>query len=327
MSEIREQHNGASQQVERMLSNMETYLGYVPGYRRAHARGVSFRGMFEATSEARTLTTAEHLQGGQIPVVVRFSNGDGSPYFADRTSDKKGTVLGLAVRFELPSGGHGDVVGLNITTFPARRPGDFSGLASAQRKGLPTGLPNPIRLGLYLATHPQCVPGVIRILRAVTAESFATQSYHGLHAFWAVNGEGTRRAFRYHWIPETAEVPMSAEQDKLWPPQYLVSEIEHRVARGPVAWDLVFELGDPGDQTNDLTKAWPADRRRVTVGRMVVDRLHEDPVAADQIMYDPTDLPPGLEASDDPVLHFRSEVYVESKRRRADETKPEITSG
>ena len=325
MSDIRER-DGAPEQVERVLFNMETYLGYVPGYRRAHARGVSFRGRFEATPEARALTTAEHLQGGEIPVIVRFSNGDGSPYFADRTSAKKGTVLGLAVRFELPSGGHGDVVGLNMTTFPARHPTDFTGLASAQRKGLPTGLPNPIRFALFLATHPQCFRGVSKILKAPTAESFATQAYHGLHAFWAIDAAGNRQAFRYHWIPETADVPLSVEQDKLWPPQYLVSEIEHRVARGPVAWDLVFELGESGDPTDDLTKVWPDDRRQVTVGRMVVERLHEDPDAADKIMYDPTDLPAGIETSDDPVLHFRSQVYIESKRRRAEETKPEITS-
>src|ERR1700722_13054643 len=160
MSDTQER-DGAPEQVERVLSNMETYLGYVPGFRRAHARGVSFRGRFQATPDARALTTAEHLQGGEIPVIVRFSNGAGSPYFVDRTSAKKGTALGLAVRFELPSGGHGDVVGLNLTTFPARVPDDFIGVASAQRKGLPTGLPNPIRLAFFLATHPQCVPGVI----------------------------------------------------------------------------------------------------------------------------------------------------------------------
>src|ERR1700733_12848778 len=108
---------GGPERVERVLSNMETYLGYVPGFRRAHARGVSFRGRFQATPDARALTTAEHPQGGGIPVIVRFSNGAGSPYFVDRTSAKKGTALGLAVRFELPSGGHGDVVGLSITMF------------------------------------------------------------------------------------------------------------------------------------------------------------------------------------------------------------------
>ena len=35
-------------------------------------------------------------------------------------------------------------------------------------------------------------------------------------------------------------------------------------------------------------------------------------------------VPPGIELSDDPVLHFRSESYIESQKRRLAETKPAI---
>jgi len=35
-------------------------------------------------------------------------------------------------------------------------------------------------------------------------------------------------------------------------------------------------------------------------------------------------VPPGIELSNDPVLHFRSEAYTASKSRRAGETKPAI---
>ena len=41
-------------------------------------------------------------------------------------------------------------------------------------------------------------------------------------------------------------------------------------------------------------------------------------------MFDPTKVPPGIETSDDPVLHFRSESYIESQKRRLAETKPAI---
>jgi catalase len=41
-------------------------------------------------------------------------------------------------------------------------------------------------------------------------------------------------------------------------------------------------------------------------------------------MFDPTNVPPGIALSDDPVLHFRSESYVESQRRRKAETKPTV---
>ena len=38
-------------------------------------------------------------------------------------------------------------------------------------------------------------------------------------------------------------------------------------------------------------------------------------------------MPPGIEVSNDPVLHFRSESYVESQKRRLSETKPAIKPG
>jgi catalase len=38
-------------------------------------------------------------------------------------------------------------------------------------------------------------------------------------------------------------------------------------------------------------------------------------------------MPPGIEPSDDPVLHLRSEVYWESHRRRCSETRPTIRPG
>jgi catalase len=38
-------------------------------------------------------------------------------------------------------------------------------------------------------------------------------------------------------------------------------------------------------------------------------------------------VPPGIEPSEDPMLHFRSHAYSESYRRRAAETKPAIKPG
>ena len=118
---------------------------------------------------------------------------------------------------------------------------------------------------------------------------------------------------------------MTPDENEFLPQLYLLSELRQRVARGPIAWDLVFSLGEPADPTDDLTKAWPDDRPAVTVGRLELDRLHEDQVALHGLVFDPTVLPPGLEASNDPVLHFRSAAYAASHRRRSSETKPAIT--
>ena len=317
---------GGEARAERLMDLMERNLGFVPGFRRAHGRGVGLRGTFTATPAAAQLTTAEHMQGDVVDVVARLSNGAGTPHAVDRSSRKKGSVLGLAVRFELPSGAGAQWAALNIQSFPARKPDDFIGLTAARKQGLPFGLPNPIRFMTFLLTHPVVLGGVREIVGADTTSSFATDRFFGLHAYYAVDAGGNRQAFRYRWVPALGEVGVTEQDHKLLPPQYLVSEIKQRIALAPVAWDLVFQLAAPGDPTDDLTKHWPGDRPLVTVGRLVLDRIHEDQAALDELVFDPTVVPPGIELSDDPVLHFRSAAYTASKKRRSRETKPAITA-
>lgn len=315
---------GGEARAERLMGLMERNLGFVPGFRRAHGRGVGLRGTFTATPEAAALTIAEHMQGGEIDVVARLSNGAGTPHAVDRSSRKKGSVLGLGVRFELPSGGSAQWASLNIRSFPARKPDDFIGLTAARKQGLPFGLPNPIRFVTFLLTHPVVLGGVREIVGAETTSSFATDRFFGLHAYYAVDAGGRRQAFRYIWVPALGEVGVTEEDHKILPPQYLVSEIKQRIARGPVAWDLVLQLAEPDDPTDDLTVHWPDERPRVTAGRLVLDRMHEDQDALDALVFDPTVVPPGIELSNDPVLHFRSAAYTASKNRRSREMKPSI---
>lgn len=70
------------------------------------------------------------------------------------------------------------------------------------------------------------------------------------------------------------------------------------------------ELGDP---SNDATKAWPSDRKRLDVGTLIV---HNAEAEADgpchDFNYDPTILPTGIAVSDDPLLPARSVAYARS---------------
>ncbi|MCW7946480.1 catalase [Streptomyces hygroscopicus] len=310
-------------QVDRAMRAMEDHTGTVPGHRRAHPRGIGFRGTFTATPEAAALTTAEHFQGTPVDTVVRLSNATGSPYAPDRASGSRGAVLGLAVRFALPSGSHATWGAPNISAFPAGTAEEFIGITTAQRRGR-LALPNPGRLLKYVAGHRHAVPGLKAIAGLPATESFATTPFHGLHAYFLVDAEGRRRAFRYRWVPEAGEAAIRPEHDRLLPPQYLISEIKQRVEQAPAAWRLVFQMAAPEDPTDDVTRQWPDDRETVTAGRLVVDRLHEDQEHVEGLVFDPTNVPPGIEPSNDPVLHFRSQVYAESHRRRSQEDKPRI---
>jgi catalase len=308
--------------VAAAMSAMERYTGAVPGYRRAHSRGYGFVGSFEATQAVVALTVAEHLQGDRIPVVVRLSNGAGSPYAADLASPHRGSTLGLAVEFALPSGGRATWGAPNITAFPASTPEEFVEVTTAQRRNA-RGRRNPLRLLAFIARHRRALPGLKSLLSHPPVRSFAAADFSGLHAYYLIDANGHRQPFRYRWISTmTGERNLTDEEAALWPPQYLVDEMRQRVTRGPVSWELHFQLGEDGDPTHDQALAWPASRPSIHAGTLTLTAEHPDQDLVERMVFDPTDVPAGIECSDDPLLAFRSAVYSASHAARTSETKP-----
>jgi len=308
--------------VAAAMSAMEKYTGAVPGYRRAHARGHGFVGSFKATEAVAGLTVAEHMQGDRVAVVVRLSNGAGSPYAADLQSARHGATLGLGVEFALPSGGRATWGAPNMTAFPAGTPEEFVAVTAAQRRNA-RGRRNPLRLLWFVVRHRRTVPGLMALVGHPPLRSFAAADFHGLHAYHLVDAQGRRQAFRYHWMSTMVDGRTVTEKEAaLWPPQFLVEEMRQRVARGPVRWELMFELAQDGDPTHDQLLAWPASRTRIHAGTLTLTEEHSDQDVVEGMVFDPTNVPPGIECSDDPLLAFRSAVYGASHAARTHETKP-----
>ena len=186
------------------MAAMEKYTGAVPGYRRAHAHGHGFVGHFESTAAVAGLTVAEHLQGDRVDVVVRLSNGAGSPYAPDLQSARHGATLGLGIEFALPSGGRATWAAPNMAAFPAGTPQEFIAVTTAQRRNA-RGHRNPLRAAGLRGPPPRTVPGLMALVGHPPIRSFAAADFHGLHAYHLVDGEGRRQAFRYHWTSTMAD--------------------------------------------------------------------------------------------------------------------------
>ena len=298
---------------------MEKYTGVERGYRRAHPRGLVCRGSFAAAPAVRELTTAEHLQGAVVPALVRLSNAAGSPHAPDHASGS-GQVLGLAVRFQLPSGAVATWAAANLPSFLARTPDDFVRLTTALKPAL-FGKPNPLKVLLYLLSRPSAFRAFWAIMTMRAPASFADVRFNGIHTYFLVADAGERRPFRYHWAPHVGAAVLSARTEKTLPPQYLLHELRSRLAASPLRWDLVLQFPEPGDPLDDATRRWPDDRRTLVAGTLTVDRVEEDQRAHESLVFDPTGVVPGVELSGDPLLCFRSQVYAESRHRRTHETR------
>ena len=94
---------------------------------------------------------------------------------------------------------------------------------------------------------------------------------------------------------------LTVDEAKGAPAHGLLDDIRTRVATGPVAFRLTAQVAEPGDVTNDPTVAWPADRRVVDLGRIVVTKaVADNAVAEKKIGFLPNKTVAGWGPSDDP---------------------------
>jgi catalase len=290
---------------EGAVDSFNDRFGLHPGRRTLHAKGLIFKGTFTATPAAAQMTRAAHMQGEPIEMTVRVSNGSGNPNDPDYAPD----VRGLATRFHLPDGGRTDILSQTSPRFPVRSAEDFLKFVHVT-KPAPSML---ARLPLFLATHPEALPSIVagRVTLKNPA-SYATLKYYAIHAFRWVDARGGVRYVRYTWLPEAGEQFLSRGDAKKAGRDYLVDEIDRRVASGPVRFTLSLQVAGEKDKTDDPTAAWPASRERVEAGTLEL----REPVADDGIVFDPMFLTDGIEPSEDPVLNFRPQAYKTSYERR-----------
>ena len=282
-------------------------------HRAAHAKGFCVSGVFTPTPEAAGLTRAAHFRGNPVAVTVRFSNGSGSLESADHHLDGRG----MAVKFHLPGGEATDLVSISQRVFFVRTPEDFLAFTDARKPDPETGRPDPSAIGDFLIRHPEAEAAFTEVLTTPPPKSLATTAYNALHAFRWLDEEGGSRWVRYHWVPESGVATIERDKAKELGRDYLRTELIERMSHGPVLFRLEVAIGEEGDDPDDPTAEWPADRRRVRAGRLELVAISADQDAeCERQVFDPMRLTEGIEPSADPILNFRPLAYGVSIRRR-----------
>jgi catalase len=216
----------------------------------------------------------------------------------------------MAVRFYLPDGTVTDLVALPIPLFFARTPEETLEFLEAVRPVPETGAPDPNRIGSFLAAHPWVAHAVKLAKGLPAAVSLAQTAFHMLHAFRFVNAADEAQYARYHWEPNSGVAGQTLDELQKQPPSYLFEELEARLRKAPVIFDLVLQLAGLGDPNDDPNAPWPEDRPRVRIGQLEIVRTTTVEEIGDPVMmHDPTRLTDGIEPSDDPVLAARRGVY------------------
>lgn len=283
--------------------------------RRLHARGAVFDARFVPSGSLTGLVAAPHLLA-ECAAVVRFSNG--SP--AVDADDRGPGIRGMAVKL-LDDTGRSvhDLVAANFLVLPSRSPEGFIDIVEllGATAGGPVAAGKGVAKLLHLiAKHPESRAGLIAATRAKVPASFATTRYDGLHAFLATDPEGRRRPYRYRLLPHLGEVALDRRRARTLPRDFLITELEERLSHGPVGFTVAFQFAEPGDRTDDPSRAWPEHRLLLAAGTILVTGRSSREALWQRAVFDPTRLSDGITVSDDPVLAFRPHAYSVSAERR-----------
>uniref|UniRef100_A0A8H7N1X7 Catalase core domain-containing protein n=1 Tax=Bionectria ochroleuca TaxID=29856 RepID=A0A8H7N1X7_BIOOC len=271
---------------EELIVTLRKIFGKNPGVRPVHAKGLLLEGTFTPTAEASSLSSAPHFKRASTPVVARFSNASGFPQLPD--TDKNSIANG--------------------PFFPVKNAEEALGFFGGVADGT---------VEQFVATHPAAA-------RAVTAPkkfpvSLATQKYFGIHAFKFFNAESAETYIRYRFVPKGGEKHLDDEDVKTKPDGYLFDALPGIVKSGSIEFDIVAQIAEEGDVTDDATAIWPEDRKIIKLGTVSLNKIKENNEAEQKhIIFDPVPRVDGIEPSNDPLIDLRATIYLLSgKDRRA----------
>ncbi len=295
-----------------------------------HARGSAAHGFFELTDSLADVTRAKVLSeaGAKTEVFVRFSTVAGGAGSVDTPRD----VRGFAVKFYTKEG-NWDLVGNNIPVFFIQDAIKFPDLIHAVKMEADRGYPQAASahdtFWDFVGLMPESTHMIMWAMsdRAIP-RSFRMMEGFGVNTFRLLNADDEPTFVKFHWRPKLGT------QSTCWDeavkiagaePDYHRRDLYEAIAAGDFPeWEFGVQLLSQAEADAlpfdilDATKLIPEEMVPIrVVGRMVLDRNPDNFFAeTEQVAFLPTNMPPGIDVSEDPLLQGRLFSYQDTQLSR-----------
>ena len=118
-------------------------------------------------------------------------------------------------------------------------------------------------------------------------------------------------------MPQDGEKQLSDGEIETIPRDFLEQALIDRTRQGPMRWDMIVTIGQPGDPEDDPTVLWPKNRKELKAGTLsIASAMPQEEAGSYNINFDPLVMGDGIAATNDPILLFRSPSYGLSFARR-----------
>ena len=295
-----------------------------------HARGSGAHGVFECTKAIPDLTKAVIFQeaGNTCPVFVRFSTVAGGAGSIDTPRD----VRGFATKFYTEDG-NWDLVGNNIPVFFIQDAMKFPDLVHSVKMEADRGYPQAASAHDTFWDFVSLMPETMHMIMWAMSDRGIPRSLRmiegfGVNTFRFVNAKGEGRFVKFHWKPVLGiesttwdEAVKIAGAD----PDFHRRDLFEAIDSGNFPqWNLgvqVFDEDFASKQSFDVldaTKLIPEELVPVEIiGRLTLNRNVDNFFAeTEQVAFLPSNVIPGIDFSNDPLLQGRLFSYLDTQKSR-----------
>lgn len=295
-----------------------------------HARGFGVYGDFEVYESMKDYTMADFLQepGKKTSVFVRFSNFTGNRGSKDTAVD----IRGFAVKFYTEEGNY-DSLSLQFPVFVLADPMKFMDVSHAAKPNPKTHMPQATvahdNFWDYVVSNPESAHMVMWLMSMRgRPRSWRMMEGYPVNTFRFVNDKGVSTFVRFIWKPKLGVHSLlldEANQIGGADPDFHRRDLTEAIENGAFPeYELGVQLIPEKDEFKyefdilDDTKLWPQEEVPVKIiGKMTLNRLMDNFFAEEeQSAFNPSNLVPGIEFSNDPVVQGRSIAYRDTELYR-----------
>ena len=295
-----------------------------------HARGFGAYGDFELYESMKDYTVAGFLQepGTKTPVFVRFSNFIGNRGSKDTAVD----IRGFAVKFYTEEGNY-DSLSLQFPVFILADAMKFADVTHAAKPNPRTHIPQATvahdNFWDYVVSNPESAHMVMWVMSMRgRPRSWRMMEGYPINTFRFVNESGKSTFFRLVWKPKLGVHSLLLDEANLIggvDPDFHRRDIIEAIENGAYPeYELGVQLINEEDEFKydfdilDDTKLWPEEEIPAKIiGKLTLNRLMDNFFAEEeQSAFNPANLVPGIEFSNDPVLQGRSFAYRDTELYR-----------
>ncbi|WP_062106272.1 catalase [Bacillus niameyensis] len=295
-----------------------------------HARGYSAHGEFECYQSMKHVTKAGFLQepGKKTPLTVRFSTVQGAKGSYDTARDLRCKGVKLYTEegnLDLTTIAMPVLINQDAMKFPDA----MHAYQSKQDDDIPTASGAHDRFWDYVANNPEALHMVQWIMsdRGIL-RSYRMMESWSINTYLFVNEQGVATFVRYVWKPVLGV--HSLLQDEALKiggldPDFHRRDLREAIDRGAYPeYELGVQLIPMEDEFKydfdvlDPSKFWPEELIPVQIiGKLTLNRNIDNYFTeSEQVAFNPANVVPGIDFSNDPVLQGRLMAYRDTQQHR-----------